>query len=98
MPLPTLRTVNALGITHVQRLEHLVQSIAGCGDSNQVNMVGHEAIGEYFNLEFLAIFMEPAQIRLTVFIHEENIFSPVAALCNVVWNTGKYGSGKSRHD
>jgi hypothetical protein len=77
----------------MQRLEHPPQSVVGCGDSNQMNVVSHQAIGEYFNLEFLAIFMEPGQIRLTVFVHEENIFASVTALRDVVWHTGKYGSG-----
>ena len=93
MPRPTPRTVNALGISHMQWLEHPLQSVVGCGDSNQVNVVSHQAIGEYFNPEFLAIRLEPGQIRLAVIIHKENVFASVTALRDVVWNTGKYCSG-----
>lgn len=93
VPLPTPRTVNPLGVTHMQRLEYPVQSVIGCRNGNQVNMVGHEAIGEYFNLKFLAIFMEPSEIRLTIFVRKENIFASITALRDVVWNTSKYRSG-----
>ena len=93
MPLPTLRAVYALGITHVQRLEHPLQSVVGCGDGNQVNVISHQTISEYFNLEFLAILLEPGQIRLTVFVRKENVLASITALRDVVWNTGKNDSG-----
>jgi hypothetical protein len=47
-------------------------------------MIGHEAIGEYFNTEFLAVFLEPGQIRVTILVCEKDVFAPVATLGNVV--------------
>jgi hypothetical protein len=58
-----------------------------------MNMIGHEAIGEYFNTEFLAVFLEPRQIRLTIFIREKDVFAPVTTLGDVVGHAGKYGPG-----
>lgn len=43
---------------------------------DQMYVVGHEAIGQYFNFIFLAIFPQPGQIGFTVFIHKENVFTP----------------------
>ena len=77
----------------MQRLECPVQPVVSCRDGNQVDMVGHKAIGEYFNLKFLAIFMEPSEIRLTIVVRKENVFASITALRDVVWNTSKYRSG-----
>jgi len=58
-----------------------------------MDMIGHEAIGEYFNTEFLAVFLEPGQIRLTILICEKDVFAPVPTLGNVVRHASKYGPG-----
>jgi hypothetical protein len=77
----------------MQRFQNTLQSVIGGRDGNQMDMVGHEATGEYFNTEFLAVFLEPRQIRLTIHIREKDVFPPVATLGDVVRHTGKYGPG-----
>jgi hypothetical protein len=56
-------------------------------------MIGHEAISEYFNAEFLAVFPEPGQIRLSILFREKDVFAPVPTLGDVVRYTGKYRPG-----
>ena len=62
-----------------------------------MDVVGHEAIGQDFNPEFLAVFLEPRQIRCTIFVREKDVFAAVSALRDVVGNTSKYGSGEPGH-
>lgn len=93
MSLPAPRTIDALGVAHVQWLEHPLQAIVVCGDGNQMNVVAHEAIGQYFNLELLAVLPQPGQICLPVFRSKKNVFTPIATLRDVVGDTGKNCSG-----
>lgn len=58
-----------------------------------MDMIGRAAISEYFNAEFLAVFLEPGQIRLTILFREKDVFAPVPTLGDVVWHTGKYRPG-----
>lgn len=90
MPFPAPCTVDALGVAHMLRFQHTLQSVIGGWNGNQMDVIGHQAIGEYFNTEFLAVFLEPGQLRLTILICEKDVFSPIATLGDVVGNTGKY--------
>lgn len=54
-----------------------------------MDVVGHKAIGKYFNFEFLAVFPQPGQIRISVCVGEENVFAPIPTLRDVVGYTGK---------
>ena len=58
-----------------------------------MNVVGHEAIGKYFNLECLTVVPEPDQICLSILDGEEYVFAPVATLRDVMGYTSKYCSG-----
>ena len=60
-------------------------------------MVGHQAIGQYVDFVVLAVLLQPFQVNLPVFIGEKDIFSTVAALCDVVGDSGEYGSCLSWH-
>ena len=97
MALPILRAVDALGIAHMQRLKNTLQAIAAGRNSNQMDVVGHEAIGKDFNIMPIAILSQPSQVRFTVFVREEDVFPPISTLGNVVRDTCEYGSGSSGH-
>lgn len=71
MAFPASRRVNALGVAHVQRLQRPMQTIAGCRNSNQVNVIGHQAICEHFNMMFVAVLSEPRQICFAIFVGEK---------------------------
>jgi len=90
MPLPASFPVDPLGVAHVQRLEHLLQTIVGCRDGNQVNVIGHNAISKDFNLTFIAVLPEPRQINFTILICKKNVFAPITTLGHVMWKAGKY--------
>jgi len=57
-----------------------------------MNVGGHEALSEYFNLGFVAVFSEPRQIGFEIFVGEKNVFAPIAALGHVMWKASKYCS------
>jgi len=60
-------------------------------------MVGHQTPGNDFQPVLLTVFLEPAKIRLPVFIRVKNIFTAISTLGNVVRYTSKYGSRYSEH-
>ena len=97
VPFPPIRLVNALCITHMKRLEHFLQTVVAAGNCNEVDVVGHEAVGEYFDLVFLAVFQQPRQVGRAIVVSEEDVFSTIPALRDVVWHSRKYRSGKSWH-
>lgn len=43
---PSLRTIDSLGVAHVQGLEHLLQPLLRYRHRDDVNVVGHQAIEE----------------------------------------------------
>lgn len=58
VPFPPPCVVDALGVTHVQRLEHSLQTVVAGWNCNEVDMVCHEAVSEYFDLVLLAVVLE----------------------------------------
>jgi hypothetical protein len=58
-----------------------------------MNVVGHEAVGEHFNMAFVAVLSESRQIRFAIFVCEKNVFAPIATLGHVMGKAGKYCSG-----
>ena len=93
MSFPIALPVKTLCITHVQWLKRLLQAIIGGGHGNQVNMVGHQTIGQYFNLMLVGVFLQPRQINEAILVTEENRLAPIATLSYVVGKPGKHGSG-----
>ena len=68
MAAPTLRSIDALGIAHVQRPEDLSQAIVRCGYGDEMNVVGHQAVGDNFHPVLLAILRQPAEVGLAVVV------------------------------
>jgi len=93
MARPLSLPVEALGITHVQRFEGLLQPIVSGGDGDQMDVVRHQAIGQHFNLVLVGVFFEPSQVNPSIIIVKKHRFTPIAALGDVVRITGKNSSG-----
>ena len=89
--------VEALGVAHVQWLQGALQAVIGCGYGDQVDMIGHQAIGQYFNLVLFGVVFQPRQIHQAIIIVKEHRLASIATLGDVVRKTCKYGSGQSRH-
>jgi hypothetical protein len=97
MPFPLFRAIQALGVSHMQWPEHLLQCVLGSWNSDDVDMVAHEAIGEDGHFVPCAVFAEPSQISNTVRIAEENNFAAVTALRHVVRDAGENSASVSGH-
>ena len=69
MAFPATRTIDSLGIAHVQRLEHPMQSINGGRNNHQMNMIGHQAIGEHIDTMLVSILPEPFEIGSAIVQH-----------------------------
>jgi len=89
MAFPASRAIDTLGVAHVQRLEDTLQPTGAGRDCNQVDVVGHQAVGEHVNVEEVAVLPQPGQIGDTVFVTEEDVLAPIAALRNVVWDAAE---------
>jgi hypothetical protein len=90
---PFALSVEALGKAHVQGLERLLQAIVGGRHGNQMNMVGHQAIGQHLNLMLVGVLFKPCQVNLSILIGEKDTLTSIAALRDVVGKAGKDGSG-----
>jgi len=56
-------------------------------------MIGHRTAGQDLNPLALTVFLQPLQIRPSVFIAEKHVLAVIPSLGNVMRNTGKYRSG-----
>ena len=74
------------------------QRVVPRGNGNQVDVVGHQAIGENLDLMAAAVFFQPFEINLAVFFREKHIVPAVAALGDVVGKSGEYGACESWHE
>nr|VFJ94402.1 MAG: hypothetical protein BECKH772A_GA0070896_1007123 [Candidatus Kentron sp. H]VFJ95284.1 MAG: hypothetical protein BECKH772B_GA0070898_1007423 [Candidatus Kentron sp. H]VFK01693.1 MAG: hypothetical protein BECKH772C_GA0070978_1007023 [Candidatus Kentron sp. H] len=72
-------------------------SLAGTATS-KVNVVGHQAVGQYFHLMASAIFLQPLEINPAVFLHEKYVFPVVATLSDVMGKPCEYGTCPSWHE
>jgi hypothetical protein len=95
MPLPASRTVDALRIAHVHRLQHALQAVIGGRHCHQVDVIDHQAIRKNFDLELAAVLVKPGEIRHAIIFAEERILSTIAALGDVVGNATEDWAGLS---
>jgi len=93
MTFPGAFPVDSLGIPHVQGLQCAMQSVIRIRGHHQVNVIGHQAIGQNVNVIPLTVFLQPLQIGLSIFIREEHILAAIASLRDVMRNSSKHRSG-----
>ena len=84
--------VKAMRARHCQRQAERVG-----GRQNQVNMVGHQAIGPYGDAEFLAGLSEQIAIKPIVVVAKEHALAPIASLRDVMRRTGNDNASETRH-
>ena len=65
--------------------------------NDNVDMIGHQAVGENAYVISRAILTHPLEIRTPVRVREENILSPITALGDMVRHAGENGSRKPGH-
>ena len=83
--------------SHMQGLEHLLQSFLRRGNRNKVHMVGHQTVSENFHAVIFRVRLQPVQINLPVVIGKKHVLAAVAALRDMVRHVCKNISGKSGH-
>lgn len=89
--------VESLGIAHVERLENGLEPCFGPGNRHQMDVITHQAVGEDRHIVLIAVVLEPRQIGFPIVIGKEDVFTPIAALGDVVRYAGKDGSGETGH-
>jgi len=97
--------IEVLCVAHVRTCQCARKRIVFLRYRNKVDMVRHQAIGEYLEAVFFPILLQEAEIGLPVFVLQENIHPSIAPLGDVVRNLGDvvrnargYNSGYSRHE
>jgi hypothetical protein len=63
-----------------------------------VDVVGHQTVGQHFNIKLAAVVGKPGQIDGSISIVGEHIFAAVASLSDVVGHATKDDSGLSWRD
>jgi hypothetical protein len=66
-------------------------------NENQMNVVGHQAVGPDLNGRFAAVLSEEIAINLLVARFKEDRLTPVATLCDVMRATGEHNSSETGH-
>ncbi len=78
-------------------LVEFVKRISVLRNNYLVNVIVHQAVGENAYFEFLRIEFHDFQVFRTIAVVKEHDLASAPALGNVVWNSGEYFSGLSRH-
>ncbi len=94
---PLRYSIETLGIAHVQGFDHELRALLSRRDGDELNVVGHQAIGENLNLVRLGVLLQLTQIGKPIFIDKEDIFAAIDPLGDVMAYVGADGPGKSRH-
>ena len=98
MPAPAVCTVDVLGIPEMSPADSLGERLFARGHSDEVKVVGHQAIAEDLQAESLRFLSEHCQIHAAVIVSEEDVLSVVAALDHMVRHLRHHDSGNTRHE
>ena len=97
MPADCLRPVHVLRIAQIERFHDQRERIGACRNADKVDVVGHEAIGQYIETMLDRVLQEPLQISPAVVVAEEDIVAAIAALGDVMGKTRDDYSGEPWH-
>jgi hypothetical protein len=75
-----------------------MQAIPILWHHDQMDVIRHQAIGPNFGTGFLAVFYKQCFIVVVILIAEKDPLTSVAALRDVMWNTGYYHSSHPGHN
>ena len=74
------------------------QAIGLLRNQDQMDVVGHQAIGPYFHARLAGLLGQEIAIDLVVPVLEEDRFTPVPTLGDVMGETGNDHASQARHD
>ena len=93
----TMHAVDVLGVKKMCSSDGFAKSLFIAGDSDQMDVVGHQAKSEDVKAPLLRLPLQHFKIDVLVVIDEENILTVVPPLDNVMRNTFYYYSCKPWH-
>ena len=94
---PAVAAVDGLGMAHVKGFESAFEAIFPRRHRNQMDVIVHQAISKDINPVLAAIGRQPGQVATAIIVTEEHRLAAVAALGDVMGNTGKNGARNPRH-
>ena len=97
MPADCLRPVHVLRIAQIERFHDQRERIGACRNADKVDVVGHEAIGQYIETMLDRVLQEQLQISPAVVVAEEDVIAAIAALGEVMGKTRDDNSGDPWH-
>ena len=86
-------SIEILGVAHVERVEGAGQGPLDPGDANDMDMVGHQAVGPNINAVANGILVEPVEISSVVGIGLEDRPIVISTLNDMVRESGNGDSG-----
>jgi hypothetical protein len=89
--------VEILGIAHVQGIKGPRQGILGPRDTDEMDMVGHQAIGPNIDSVTTRVLMEPFQVSYIIGWRFEYELFGMPALDEMMRVSGDGGSGETGH-
>ena len=90
--------VGVLGVKEVGSAQSASQRIGRAGDGDEVNMVAHQAITEDVKVVLAALVAQEFEVDAPVLIVQEHILAVIAALGDVVGDTGDNNTCDSGHE
>ena len=84
-------------IAPMQRRERPPQSVGVGGFEDQVNMIGHRHPRPHRDLRGAAMLAQQVAIMAIILVLEERPLATIAALGDVVWQSGDDDTGKAGH-
>jgi len=62
-----------------------------------MNMIAHQAIGEYRHAVSARVLIEPIEVGDAVLVIEKDDFATIPTLCHMMWHAWEDRAGVSRH-
>ena len=92
-----LRAIDVLGIAKMHRLEYGGKRSGLGWHDDQVDVIGHQAVGEDVESALGRVIPKQTQVPAIVRPDEEDVLATVAYLRNVVRDTGNHNSRNTWH-
>jgi len=86
-------SVEILGVAHVESVESAGQGILDLGDADEVDMVGHQAVGPDVDRVARGVFLKPIEVAAIIGLGLEDELVIVPPLDDVVGVTDDGGAG-----
>jgi hypothetical protein len=88
-----VEAVDILRVAKVGPADGLGQRLLLVGNRHQMNVVGHQAVGEDLQAVLLGLLLQKLQVHPPVVIHKEHVLAVVPALCDMMRAPNGDGSG-----